>query len=111
MEDQNIHNAAHILNFSVGAFSIKYLGVSLHFAKLRREDLQHVVDKIVKRVAGWRGRLLGSAIRLTLVKKCLASIPIYLLSFIKFPKWAIEAINSQMAHCVWTIMRIIIPII
>ena len=34
-------------------------------------------------------------------KTCLASIPIYLLSVIKFPKWAIECINSQMANFLW----------
>ena len=39
--------------------------------------------------------------RLTLLKSCLASIPTYLLSVIKFPKWAIDAINSQMAHFLW----------
>jgi hypothetical protein len=27
----------------------------------------------------------------------LASIPVYLMSVIKFPKWVIEAINTQMA--------------
>ena len=31
----------------------------------------------------------------------LASIPICLLSVIKFPKWAIKLINSQMSHCLW----------
>ena len=32
-------------------FPIKYLGVSLHYTKLTRTDLQPVVDKIIKRVA------------------------------------------------------------
>ena len=82
-------------------FPIKYLGVPLHYTKLRRKDLQPVVDKIIKRIAGWRGRLLSYAGRLTFFKACLASIPIYLLSIIKFPKWAIEVINSQMAHFLW----------
>jgi hypothetical protein len=36
-----------------------------------------------------------------LIKTCIASIPVYLLSFIKFPKWAIKAISSQMANCLW----------
>jgi hypothetical protein len=36
-----------------------------------------------------------------LVKACLASIPNYLLSVMKFPKWAISLINSQMAHVLW----------
>jgi hypothetical protein len=46
----------------------------------------------VRRIAGWRGRLL---------KTCLASIPIYLLSIIKFPRWAIDMINSHMGHFIW----------
>ena len=32
---------------------------------------------------------------------CVVSIPVYLMSVIKFPKWAINAINSQMAHFFW----------
>jgi hypothetical protein len=36
--------------------------------------------------------------RLTLLKACLTNIPIYLMSVIKFPKWATEAVNSQMAN-------------
>lgn len=39
--------------------------------------------------------------RLTLLKACLASISIYLMSIIKFLKWAIDMINSHMAHFLW----------
>jgi len=63
-------------------FPIKYLGVPL-------------------RIPGWRGRLLSYAGRLTLLKPCLASIPIYLLSIIKSPKWAIKMINTHMGHFLW----------
>ena len=52
-------------------------------------------------MAGWRGKLLSYAGRILLIKTCLASIPIYLLSFFKFPKWALDLINTQMAHCLW----------
>jgi hypothetical protein len=84
----------HILECVVGSFPIKYLGVPLHFEKLRREDLQPIIDKILKRIAGWRGKLLSYAARVTLIRACLASIPIYLLSFFKFPKWALQLINT-----------------
>jgi hypothetical protein len=84
-----------------GSFPIKYLGVPLHYDKLRKEDLQPIIDKILKRIAGWRGKLLSYAARIILVQTCLASIPIYLLSFFKFPKWALQLINSQMANCLW----------
>jgi hypothetical protein len=52
-------------------------------------------------IAGWRGKLLTQAERLVLIKTCIASIPIYLLSFFKFPKCAIDLINSHMTHCFW----------
>src|SRR3954470_7154885 len=89
------------LGCSQGKFHIKYLGVPLHFEKLSKEDIQPLIDKILKRIAGWRGKLLSYRGRLILIQACLASIPIYLLSFFKFPKWAIELINSQMANCLW----------
>jgi hypothetical protein len=38
---------------------------------------------------------------LELVRSVLARIPLYLLSVIKFPMWAITLINSQMEHCLW----------
>jgi hypothetical protein len=41
---------------------------------------------------------MSYGVRLALLKACLVRIPIYLLSMIKFPKWAIEAINSHMAN-------------
>ena len=101
MDDERANDFDKIFCCKRSDFHIKYLGVPLHFSKLRREDLQPVIDKIVKRIAGWKGRLLSYAGRLTLLKSCLASIPIYLLSVIKFPRWAIDLINTHMGHFLW----------
>ena len=87
--------------YALRCCKVKLTWVPLHYSKLRREDIQPVVDKMIKRVAGWKGKLLSSAGKLTLLKSCLSSIPIYLLSVIKFPKWAVENINSQMANFLW----------
>jgi hypothetical protein len=86
---------ANIFSCPIGSFPLKYLGVTLHFDKLSREELQPLVDKLLHRIAGWRGKLLSLAARALLIKTCLASIPIYLISFIKFPKWAIKIMNTQ----------------
>jgi hypothetical protein len=101
MEPEEIASFKTILGCVVGDFPIKYLGVPLHHDKLRKEDIQLIIDKILKRIAGWRGKLLSYPARIILIKSCLASIPIYLLSFLKFPKWALRLINSQMANCLW----------
>jgi hypothetical protein len=52
---------ADILGCAVGTVPIKYLGVPLHYTKLRREDIQPLIDKILKRIVGWRGKLLSYA--------------------------------------------------
>jgi hypothetical protein len=99
LDVDQVHEVAHVLNCPLGSLPFQYLGVPIHFEKLKREDLQHVIDKLVKKVADWRGRLLAYSGRLVLIRTCLASIPIYLLSFSKFSKWAIRLLESQMAHC------------
>jgi hypothetical protein len=53
-------------------------GVPLHYEKLRKVDLQPIIDAIIKRIAGLRGRLLSHASRLVLIRSCLANILICL---------------------------------
>lgn len=101
LEEAETKIAADIFNCRVGSFPLKYLGVPLHYENLTREDLQPLVDKLLNRMAGWRGKLLSLAARAVLIKSCLASIPVYLLSVLKFPKWAIKILNSQMGNCLW----------
>jgi hypothetical protein len=99
LSDEEIHAVTHVLDCPAGSLHFKYLGVPIHFEKLKREDIQSVINKLIKRVIGWRGRLLAYSSRLTLIKLCLASIPMYLFSFLKFPKWTIKLFESQMTHC------------
>jgi hypothetical protein len=70
LDSDNANSFAEVFCCKQGGFSIKYLGVPLHFTKLKRADLQPVIDK---RIAGWRGRLLPYAGRLTLLRACLSS--------------------------------------
>jgi hypothetical protein len=101
MGEEVIHEISHILSCPVSSFLIKYLGIPLHFEKLKREVLQPILDKMIKGIAGWRRKLLAYSSRLILIKTCLASISVYLMSFIKLPKWANKLMESQMGHCLW----------
>lgn len=101
LSEEETNCFARIFCCNIGSFPIKYLEVPLHHSRLRREDIQPIVDKLMNRIAGWKGRLLSNAAKLTLIQSCLASIPIYLLSIIKFPNWAIKSINSNMANFLW----------
>jgi hypothetical protein len=101
LDEEEIQDYAKIFCCKIGNFPFVYLWVPLHYENLRREDIQQVVDSIMKRISGWKSRLLSYGARLVLLKACLASIPVYLMSIIKFPKWAIKAINIQMANFFW----------
>lgn len=101
LEEEEAHRLAHVFSCPLGSFPIKYLGVPLHYDNLSKEDIQPLVDKMLKKIAGWRGRLLSLAARAMLLKTCLASIPVYLLSFIKFPKRAIKVMNTHMSNYLW----------
>jgi hypothetical protein len=100
-EESEVQTYAEIFGCPVGELPIKYLGIPLQYQKLRREDLQPLVDKIIKRIAGRREKLPNKAGRIILIKACLPSIPIYLMSFFKFPRWVIDLINSHMSNCFW----------
>ena len=73
----------------------------LHYKKLRREEIQHIIDRIIKNIAGWLGKHLSYRGKLIILTTCIASIPAYLMSVMKFSKWAIDAITSQMSHFFW----------
>ena len=49
MDDQELADFLSILVCNKGNFPIKYLGIPLHYDKLRREDIQPLVDKIIKK--------------------------------------------------------------
>jgi hypothetical protein len=66
----------------MGGFPVKYLGIPLHYDRLRREDLQPLIENILKRITGWRGKLLSSAAKRILIQSCLASINSHLPSFL-----------------------------
>jgi hypothetical protein len=46
---------AHLFSCPVGTLPIKCLGVPLHYEKLSREDIQPLVDKMLKKT-GWLER-------------------------------------------------------
>lgn len=101
MSNESAHDISHLFACPIGNLPIKYLGVPLHYENLSRDDIQPLVDKMLKKIASWRGKLLSNAAKVVLIRACLTSIPIYLMSFIKFPKWAIKILNTHLANCLW----------
>jgi hypothetical protein len=49
--EKEILSFANIFGYHAETFPIKYLGIPLHHHKLSREDLQPLVDTIIKMIA------------------------------------------------------------
>ena len=55
---------------------IDYLGCKLFKGKTKSDYFQPLVDKLNKRLAGWKGKLLTVGGRMLLIKHVLATIPL-----------------------------------
>ncbi|XP_057790858.1 uncharacterized mitochondrial protein AtMg00310-like [Salvia miltiorrhiza] len=58
-------------------------------------------DKIKSKINGWKKRKISFTGRATLIRSVLLSIPIYHLSFSKFPKCVVDEIQSYFSKFLW----------
>lgn len=82
-------------------FQGKYLGLPLHVRKLRRVEVQPLIDKIGASLQGWKGRFLSTAGRETLVKTVLSSQLIYHVTVFEEHKWLIKKIDRLIRSFLW----------
>lgn len=67
-------------------FPMQYLGLPLAIRRLRRIELQPLIDKVAAKLSTWNVRHLMQAGRLSLTKSVLTSQPVYLLTALKTSK-------------------------
>ena len=85
-EDLDVPHIMQFFNCPIKSFPCTYLGLSLHFRKLGRVEVQPLIEKVAARLPGWKGRLLNKASRLRLVNAVLTSIPVHFLSVFALKK-------------------------
>lgn len=57
----------------------KYLGVPIAWGRKKKATFQHILDKINKRLLGWKNKLLNAGGRAMLVKSTRKIIPLYFM--------------------------------
>jgi hypothetical protein len=58
----------------------------MHHGKLLNKDGKYVEERFQKRLSCWRGKMLSVGGRLVLINSVLSSLPMFMLSFLKFQK-------------------------
>uniref|UniRef100_J3NA39 CCHC-type domain-containing protein n=1 Tax=Oryza brachyantha TaxID=4533 RepID=J3NA39_ORYBR len=91
----------NILQCRVEAFPITYLGLPLSLRKLTKPDIQPLLDRFGKKIAGWKPKFLSTGDRLILIKSILFALPLHLPSVLEMPKWALKEINRKCRGFLW----------
>jgi hypothetical protein len=75
----------HIFGCDSGTLPFKYLGILIHYRKLRNGEWKPVEDRFEVKLSSWIGKLLSYGDRIILINSVLTSLPMFLLSFFEIP--------------------------
>ena len=85
----------------IGTFPGKYLGLPLHYRRLRKIDIQPLIDKTAAKLPGWIGKNLARPGRVTLAKTVLMAMSTYHATVIPMSKWARDKFARIARNFVW----------
>lgn len=86
---------------STGQFPFRYLGIPIHYRRLRNADWKEVVERFEKRLSSWKGKLLSTGGRLTLINSVLSSLPLYMMSFFAIPRGILTKLDYFRSRFYW----------
>lgn len=90
-----------ILHCQVQHFPITYLGLPLSTRKPTKAEIQPILDRLAKKVAGWKPKLLSIDGRLCLVNSVLQALPVHFMTVLQLPKWAVKDIERKCRGFLW----------
>jgi hypothetical protein len=79
----------------------KYLGIPIHFRRLKNGEWKPIEDKFEIKLSSWIGKLLSYGDRLILINLVLTSLPMFLLSFFEIPKGVRKRLDCFRSPFFW----------
>ncbi|KAL8548914.1 hypothetical protein ACS0TY_007973 [Phlomoides rotata] len=86
MDRANLEYMAEVLGCEVGMIHFSYLGLNVRINHKRAASWEKLLEKIRRRLALWNDKHISLGGRATLIQTLLSAMPIYCLSFYRFPK-------------------------
>ena len=68
-----------------GSLPLKYLGVPIHYRKLRNAEWYPIECRFADKLGCWKGKMLSYGDRLVLINSVLTSLPMFMFSFFEVP--------------------------
>ena len=97
----NIGDLASILRCRVGSLPMKYLGMPLGTSFKTASIWNPILEKIEKKLSGWKRLYLSKGGRLTLLKSTLSSLPTYYLSLFTIPVVVADRLECIQRNFLW----------
>ena len=98
----NMENLAGILGCNCAALPIKYLGLPLG-AKFKETAIWNpIIEKMERRLAGWKRLYLSKGGKVTLIKSTLSNLPTYFLSLFPIPVGVARRLEKIQRDFLWS---------
>jgi hypothetical protein len=80
------NNYKILFGCDIGSLPFRYLGIPIHFHKLKNGEWKPVEDYFETKLSCWIGKLLSYGDQIVLINSVLTSLPKFMLSFLEIPK-------------------------
>jgi hypothetical protein len=85
----------------IGSLPFRYLGIPIHFRRLRNGEWKPIEDRFEKKLSSWIGKLLSYGDHLILINSVLTSLPMFMLSFFEIPKGVMRRLDYFRSRFFW----------
>ena len=100
-EVSNVHVLVEILGCRIRSLPMTYLGMPLGASHKSPTIWNPILEKIERKLAGWKKMYLSKGGRLTLLKSTLSSLPTYFLSLFTIPGHVANKIERLQRDFLW----------
>ncbi|XP_047057289.1 uncharacterized protein LOC124663662 [Lolium rigidum] len=91
----------HIFGCDAGQLPFRYLGIPIHYKKLKNSDWYPVETRFESKLGCWKGKLLSYGDRLVLINSVLTSLPMFMLSFLRIPVGVRKRLDFYRSRFFW----------
>ncbi|XP_019451698.1 PREDICTED: uncharacterized protein LOC109353792 [Lupinus angustifolius] len=98
---RRIASLVSYLGFSVGSLPVQYLGIPLFKGRPKKIHLQPIADRILAKLATWKGSTLSMTGRVELVRSIIQSMLVYSFKIYKWPGNLLKLVDKGMRNFIW----------